>query len=97
MLNMNAVKSSHNRFILNPLKVEFDCNCRSKADCPLQNKCLTPSIVQKADVTNNSDNERIIYPGVSETPVKETQDITLKKVNTRGIVTQQRYQNMYGN
>ena len=38
--------------------------------CPLQNKCLTPSIVYQAGITNNVNDERRVYLGLSETPFK---------------------------
>ena len=37
-----------------PKSSEFGCNCRSKTNCPLDNKCLTPKIVYKADVRNDT-------------------------------------------
>ena len=50
MGNIASVLSAHNKSILYPKKSEFGCNCRSKTDCPLDNKCLTPKIVYQADV-----------------------------------------------
>ena len=35
---------------------------------PLQNKCLTTSIAYQADITNNVDDKRRIYLGLSKTP-----------------------------
>ena len=66
-----SVLSAHNRNILYPKKSEFGCNCRSKTDCPLDNKCLTPKIVYQADVRNDTNDEKKFYLGVSETPFKE--------------------------
>ena len=39
--------------------------------CPLQNKCLTPNIIYQADITNNVDDEKRVYLGLSETPFKD--------------------------
>ena len=39
--------------------------------CLLQIKCLTPNIVYQADITNNVDDERRVYLGLSETPFKD--------------------------
>ena len=39
--------------------------------CPLENICLTPRIVYRADVTNNKTNEHKYYYGISDTPFKE--------------------------
>ena len=37
----------------------------------MQNQCFTSKIVYQADVSNNVDNEKRVYLGVSETPLKE--------------------------
>ena len=71
MRNMNSIISAHNRSILNPPKTSYVCNCRDNTNCPLQNQCLTPKIVYQADVSNNEDNEKRVYLGVSEIPFKE--------------------------
>ena len=71
MGNVASVLSAHNRNILYPKKSEFGCNCRSKTDCPLDNKCLTPKIVYQADAQNDTNDEKKFYLGVSETPFKE--------------------------
>ena len=39
--------------------------------CLLQNKYLTPNIVYQADITNDVDEERRVYLGLSETPFKD--------------------------
>ena len=56
--NINSKISSNNRRI-DPPPTNYDCNCRNKSDCPLDNKCLTPSIVYKGigSVTNKPDKE----------------------------------------
>ena len=71
MHNMSSIISADNRSILNPPKTSFGCNCRTRNMCPLQNKCLTPNIVYQADITNNVDDERRVYLGLSETPFKD--------------------------
>ena len=71
MGNVASVLSAHNRNILYPKKSEFGCKCRSKTNCPLDNKCLTPKIVYQADVRNDTNDEKKFYLGVSETPFKE--------------------------
>ena len=50
---------------------EYGCNCRSKESYPLQNKCLSPKIVYRADVKNPTNDEKIFYLGVTETPFTE--------------------------
>ena len=72
MGNMASIILSHNRTILNSdVSLECRCNCRSRNECPLQNKCLTPKIVYRADIENNINYGKIFYFGVSETPFKK--------------------------
>ena len=72
MDNISSIISSLNKNILNPVSnTEYGCNCRSKESCPLQNKCLTPKIVYRADVKNLTNDEKRFYLGVAETPFKE--------------------------
>ena len=70
MCSMSSVISAHNRSILNPPKTSFGCNCRNRSMCPLQNKCLAPNIVYQTDITNNVDEERRVYLGLSATHFK---------------------------
>ena len=53
-----SVLSAHKRNILYIKKSEFGCNCRSKINCQLNNKCWTPKIVYLGDVRNNTNYER---------------------------------------
>ena len=71
MHSMSSIISAHNCSTLNPPITSFGCNCRNRSMCPLQNKCLTPNIVYQADITNNVDDERRVYLGLSETPFKD--------------------------
>ena len=72
MGNISSIILSHNKSILNPvLNTKYGCNCRSKESCPLQNKCLTPKIVYRADVKNVTNDEKIFYLGVTEIPFKK--------------------------
>ena len=44
----------HNRTVLKksePLVPVRGCNCRNRANCPLQNKCLTENLIYQATVT----------------------------------------------
>ena len=84
MRNMECVILSRNKQILNLSKEYFGCNYRVRNECPLDNKCLTPSIVYEAKVTNKTNNECKRYLGASETPFKErfrshTRDFKHKK------------------
>ena len=37
---------------------EILCNCRQRQNCPTDGKCLTKSVVYKAEVTSTDDNAR---------------------------------------
>ena len=81
---MESVILSRNKQILNLSKEYFGCNYRVRNKCPLDNKCLTPSIVYEAKVSNKTNNECKRYLGASETPFKErfrshTRDFKHKK------------------
>ena len=59
MGNISSILSSHNKNILDPVSnTKYGCNCRSKESFPLQNKCLTPKILHRADVKNLTNNEK---------------------------------------
>ena len=69
--NIDSIISSHNKKILYSDNTEYGCNCNDKNKCPLDNKCLTPRIVYRADVTNDQTQEQKFYYGISDTPFKE--------------------------
>ena len=78
MRNMESVILSRNKQILNLSKEYFGCNYK------VRNKCLTPSTVYEAKVSNKTNNECKRYLGASETPFKErfrshTRDFKHKK------------------
>ena len=70
MGNVSSVLPVYIKNILYPKKSEVGCNFRSKTDCPLDNKFLSPKTVDKADVQNDTNDENKFYVGVSETPFK---------------------------
>ena len=43
--------------------------------CPLNNQCMTPRIVYKAEVTNDKNQEKKVYIGLTETTFKELHQI----------------------
>ena len=69
--NMGSITSSRNKHILNSNSTEYGCNCNNRDECPLENKCLAPGIVYRADVTNNKTDEHKYYYGISDTPFKD--------------------------
>lgn len=81
--NIEKIISSHNRKILNKVNEEKrnnntqekndrnkTCNCRRTTDCPMKGKCLTNSVVYKATVKTNN-NEEKSYIGSTEKTFKE--------------------------
>ena len=72
MPNVGNIIQSHNKRILeitdnNPPSFR-QCNCRNRAKCPLDGKCLTPSVVYEATIKTN--NETHNYIGLTEGPFK---------------------------
>ena len=70
MRNMSSILTSHNKKILAENEKQYECNCRNKDECPLDNKCLTPRVIYEADVINLN-TSRKFYIGLSDTPFKE--------------------------
>ena len=72
MSNMSPILSSHNLNVINSYKTQtYGCNCKKKESYPLQNQCLTPKIIYRADVENDINSETKFYFGLTETPFKE--------------------------
>ena len=60
----NIIKS-HNASILNPDKAQEnvkECSCRNKDSCPLDNNCLTKSLIYQANLSCDND-ENFKYIG----------------------------------
>ena len=76
MPNMEAVISGHNRKLLNPKPITDNpnqpkkTNCRgAEVNCPLEGKCLTKSVIYKAEVIEN--NKTSAYIGLASNTFKE--------------------------
>ena len=69
--NISSIISSHNHNILSPKQKSFGCNCRVKNECPLNGECQTPSVIYRADVINDSNDEETFYFGLAGTTFKE--------------------------
>ena len=67
---MGSVITSHNRRIIQSTSGNHGCNCRNRAECPLDNKCLTVNIVYKAVVSAPSKPDKK-YFGIAETSFKD--------------------------
>ena len=46
------------------------CNCNNRDGNPLENECLTPRLVYRADGTNNKTDEHKYCYSISDTPFK---------------------------
>ena len=78
--NVDKIISGHNKKILESQKTTATtekslCNCRGKDPCPLDGKCLTSSIVYKAEVNtmvqDGQENSSKIYIGTAATTFKD--------------------------
>ena len=85
MRNISSIISSHNKALLNRNKNPemYGCNCRKKESCPLNNQCMTPRIVYKAEVTNDKNQEKKVYIGLTETTFKERHRNHTKSFNNK--------------
>ena len=73
MPNMKRKIDTHNMQTLKNNQQQNDtrpCNCRIKADCPLDGKCLTKSVVYQATVTETNTDKTETYVGLCETDFK---------------------------
>ena len=69
--NINSIISSHNCKVLSPKQQSFGFNCRVKNKCPLNGECQTPSVIYRADVVNDSNDEEKFYSGLAANTFKE--------------------------
>ena len=83
MRNMSSISTSHNKKILAENEKQYECNCRNKDECPLENKCLTARVIYEADViTLNT--SRKFYFGLSDAPFKERYDNHKRDFRNKG-------------
>ena len=86
MPNIGTIISGHNKELLYPRKKDYDCNYRKKLECPMEGKCLTPSLIYQAIITNDTDDERKIYIGACETTFKERYRNHIKDIKHRKYI-----------
>ena len=73
---MKSFLDKHNKTILkkytNRLNKDDEklCSCRQRVNCPTDGKCLTRSVVYKAEVTSTDDNTTQTYIGVTANDFK---------------------------
>ena len=74
--NMESFLDKHNKIILKKHTNRLNkddarlCNCRQRVNCPTDGKCLTRSVVYKAEVTSTDDKTTQTYIGVTATDFK---------------------------
>ena len=71
MSNISSIISEHNKSLLNPTVTQYRCNCIIRKDYSLQNQCLTPNIIYRADINCEANKDRKFYSGVAQTSFKE--------------------------
>ena len=96
MSNMSSIISSHNKRLLRPRNTEYGYNWRSRENCPLQNQCLTPNLIYRADVENNANKDTKIYFGLAETSFKPRFANHNKDFNHEQYKKAKNWQNIYG-
>ena len=69
--NMDSIISGHIHNILNPKQKPFGFNCRKKDNCSLNEECLTPAVIYRADVSNGANKDQNFYFGLAETTFKD--------------------------
>ena len=85
--NLANFISSHNSKILRQTEnpVERNCNCRQRANCPLDGNCQQDNLVYQATVSHDGGNEET-YIGLTSHPFKSRQ------ANHKKSFTYQKYQ-----
>ena len=87
--NISSIISSENHNILLPKQQSFGCNCRVKNEYPLNGECHIPSVIYRAEVVNESNDEEKFYFGLADTPLKKSTEINLEILNMRSTKTAQ--------
>ena len=73
MENMASIIKKHNKKITNndPANSQNGCNCRRKDQCPLENNCLSSSLVYNACITTDENTTGKNYIGLTEGTFKQ--------------------------
>jgi len=72
MENIKSTISSHNHKLLsNDPPTHDQCNCSSVKECPLNGKCLTKSVVYKAEIKTQNNGAVKTYIGMTSNTFKE--------------------------
>jgi len=87
--NMKSFLDKHNKIILkkhtNRLNKDDEklCNCRQRVNCPTDGKCLTRSVLYKAEVTSTDNNTTQTYIGVTAKDFKTRYRNHLKSLRNK--------------
>ena len=79
---MGSVIASHNRRIIHPIFNNHGCNFRNRAECQLNNKCLTANNVYEAVVSTPRN-----IPVMQKLHLKIVSEITQDIFVTKSILT----------
>jgi hypothetical protein len=75
MPNVGKIISAHNKTLLQQHRDKDavpsrECNCRRKAECPLEGKCLQKGVIYQATVNTLDDSKQETYVGLTENTFK---------------------------
>ena len=73
----------HNQRLLTPNNSSFGCNKSNQSNFPLEENCLTPKLINQADVTDDVDDEYNFYYGLTESLFKVRSRNHAKSFNHR--------------
>ena len=74
---MTSIILLKNKRLLRPRTTEYGSNCRTRENCLLQNQCLTPNLIYRADLENNSNKGTKIYFVLAEAFFKTTRKVSI--------------------
>ena len=89
------VTKTYKKVLQPPIKT-YGCNCRNKESCPLDNKCKTPKIIYRTDVSNNVDNETKFFMDLLKLHSKKDMVTIKSHLNMKNISMKQNCQNIFG-
>ena len=102
MPNVASIIKSHNKKVSS--KEEGQQGNASKLyngwknnPCPMQGKCLTSSVIYKAEVKAADEDNSKLYIGLAELPFKSRYYVHQSHSGTRNISTAQNYPGTFGN
>ena len=93
--NIGQILQKHNKKLLStkkptgPQQSDNLCNCRVKANCPVDNKCLTESVIYKATLSSTT-GEKCEYVGLTDCAFKTRYNLhtsTFRNENKRAATT----------